>query len=292
MPTITNFGTMNYTVGGQNETLSSNTISTDLNVSYNSNMVKGASQNEFAPGDTVTYQIRTTNTGTGTFYNLSLSDNLGSATTTKPLAYVENSVSAFLYNGAGTLVSSPSVTVSTDENGNAVFSVAGSVPEGYVLVLTYNATVNSSLETTVTSVTNTATFNANEGGVTGAAYSNTASTTINRETVTIVKSANAASVTPGDDLVYTFTLTNIGTNEVSVSSLTDQLPANFTPSNAITATIGANTVTYLKDTDFTVSDSNNLVIAPAAASTPLTIPAATGETAGVTTISIPGTVSA
>ena len=292
MPTITNFGTMNYTVGGQNETLSSNTISTDLNVSYNSNMVKGASQSEFAPGDTITYQIRTTNTGTGTFYNLSLSDNLGSATTVKPLAYVENSVSAFLYNGAGTLVSSPAVTVSTDENGNAVFSVAGSVPEGYVLVLTYDATVNSTLETTVTSVTNTATFNANEGGVTGAAYSNTASTTINRETVTIVKSANAASVTPGDDLVYTFTLTNIGTNEVSVSSLTDQLPANFTPENAITVTIGANTVTYLKDTDFTVSDSNNLVIAPAAASTPLTIPAATGETAGVTTISIPGTVSA
>lgn len=292
MPKITNFGTMNYTVGGQNETLSSNTISTDLNVSYNSNMVKGASQSEFAPGDTVTYQIRTTNTGTGTFYNLSLSDNLGSATTVKPLAYVENSVSAFLYNGAGTLVSSPAVTVSADENGNAVFSVAGSVPEGYVLVLTYDATVNSTLETTVTSVTNTATFNANEGGVTGAAYSNTASTTINRETVTIVKSANAASVTPGDDLVYTFTLTNIGTNEVSVSSLTDQLPANFTPENAITVTIGANTVTYLKDTDFTVSDSNNLVIAPAAASTPLTIPAATGETAGVTTISIPGTVSA
>ncbi|MDY3258498.1 MAG: hypothetical protein SOX14_09300 [Ruminococcus callidus] len=292
MPTITNFGTMNYTVGGQNETLSSNTISTDLNVSYNSNMVKGASQSEFAPGDTVTYQIRTTNTGTGTFYNLSLSDNLGSATTVKPLAYVENSVSAFLYNGAGTLVSSPAVTVSADENGNAVFSVAGSVPEGYVLVLTYDATVNSTLETTVTSVTNTATFNANEGGVTGAAYSNTASTTINRETVTIVKSANAASVTPGDDLVYTFTLTNIGTNEVSVSSLTDQLPANFTTENAITVTIGANTVTYLKDTDFTVSDSNNLVIAPAAASTPLTIPAATGETAGVTTISIPGTVSA
>lgn len=292
MPTITNFGTMNYTVGGQNETLSSNTISTDLNVSYNSNMVKGASQSEFAPGDTVTYQIRTTNTGTGTFYNLSLSDNLGSATTVKPLAYVENSVSAFLYNGAGTLVSSPAVTVSADENGNAVFSVAGSVPEGYVLVLTYDATVNSTLETTVTSVTNTATFNANEGGVTGAAYLNTASTTINRETVTIVKSANAASVTPGDDLVYTFTLTNIGTNEVSVSSLTDQLPANFTPENAITVTIGANTVTYLKDTDFTVSDSNNLVIAPAAASTPLTIPAATGETAGVTTISIPGTVSA
>lgn len=292
MPTITNFGTMNYTVGGQNETLSSNTISTDLNVSYNSNMVKGASQSEFAPGDTVTYQIRTTNTGTGTFYNLSLSDNLGSATTVKPLAYVENSVSAFLYNGAGTLVSSPAVTVSADDNGNAVFSVAGSVPEGYVLVLTYDATVNSTLETTVTSVTNTATFNANEGGVTGAAYSNTASTTINRETVTIVKSANAASVTPGDDLVYTFTLTNIGTNEVSVSSLTDQLPANFTPENAITVTIGANTVTYLKDTDFTVSDSNNLVIAPAAASTPLTIPAATGETAGVTTISIPGTVSA
>ncbi len=292
MPTITNFGTMNYTVGGQNETLSSNTISTDLNVSYNSNMVKGASQSEFAPGDTVTYQIRTTNTGTGTFYNLSLSDNLGSATTVKPLAYVENSVSAFLYNGAGTLVSSPAVTVSADENGNAVFSVAGSVPEGYVLVLTYDATVNSTLETTVTSVTNTATFNANEGGITGAAYSNTASTTINRETVTIVKSANAASVTPGDDLVYTFTLTNIGTNEVSVSSLTDQLPANFTPENAITVTIGANTVTYLKDTDFTVSDSNNLVIAPAAASTPLTIPAATGETAGVTTISIPGTVSA
>ena len=292
MPTITNFGTMNYTVGGQNETLSSNTISTDLNVSYNSNMVKGASQSEFAPGDTVTYQIRTTNTGTGTFYNLSLSDNLGSATTVKPLAYVENSVSAFLYNGAGTLVSSPAVTVSADENGNAVFSVAGSVPEGYVLVLTYDATVNSTLETTVTSVTNTATFNANEGGVTGAAYSNTASTTINRETVTTVKSANAASVTPGDDLVYTFTLTNIGTNEVSVSSLTDQLPANFTTENAITVTIGANTVTYLKDTDFTVSDSNNLVIAPAAASTPLTIPAATGETAGVTTISIPGTVSA
>lgn len=292
MPKITNFGTMNYTVGGQNETLSSNTISTDLNVSYNSNMVKGASQSEFAPGDTVTYQIRTTNTGTGTFYNLSLSDNLGSATTVKPLAYVENSVSAFLYNAAGTLVSSPAVTVSADENGNVVFSVAGSVPEGYVLVLTYDATVNSTLETTVTSVTNTATFNANEGGVTGAAYSNTASTTINRETVTIVKSANAASVTPGDDLVYTFTLTNIGTNEVSVSSLTDQLPANFTPENAITVTIGANTVTYLKDTDFTVSDSNNLVIAPAAASTPLTIPAATGETAGVTTISIPGTVSA
>lgn len=292
MPVITNYGTMNYTIGGQNETLSSNTISTDLNVSYSSAMLKSSSQNEFAPGDIITYQIKISNTGTGTFYNPSIIDNLGSSSITKPLAYQTDSISAFLYNSNGTLVSSPDITISDNENNDIVFTPAGSIPQGYELVITYNVIVSNSLETSVTSITNNATFNANEGGTTGTSYTNTATSTINRETVTIVKSANSSSVNPGDDLVYTFTLTNIGTNEVSVNSLTDQLPANFIAGNSILASIGTSTVNYTKGTDYTISDSNNLIISPASSSTPLTIPAASDEKAGVTTIQISGTVSA
>ena len=291
MTTMTNYGAINYTVNDQTSNLTSNTVSTNLDVVYNAALLKGVSPAKFAPSTHLTYQIAVQNRGTGTLYNPVITDNLGSDTLPKPLSYVPGSVSAFLYDSNGTQVSAVDVTPAI-VNGNLTFTTSTALPQGYYLVVTYNAAVNSSLGSTTALITNTATLSAAEGSPTGTPYTTSASATVTRETVTLTKAVSAASVTPGDPLTYTFTMTNIGSTPAAVNCLTDQLPANFTVTDPITAVIGSQSVTYHQGTDYNVSPSNILTLTPASGSTPLTIPAACNGNAGVTTITINGTITA
>ena len=293
MATITNNGTINYTINGETLDLQSNTVATDLNVSYQASMTKTASPTQFIPGDVITYQLLIKNTGSGTLYNPGVSDNLGEPTVseTAPLTYVTGSASAYLYDSTDTVVTPLDIT-SITVGSNVEFTVSGTIPEGYYVVITYRTIVNTDIAATATSITNTAVFTANEGGISGAEYTVSASETITRDAVSIVKAATPDSVNPGDTLTYTFTLTNIENEPVTINTLTDQLPAAFDIADTITVRIGATTVTYTEGTDYTVTDGNLLVISPAAASTPLSIPAATAGDAGITTITIIGTIVA
>lgn len=295
MAIITNFGTMNYNSGGTQATLNSNIVTTTLNVDYSSEMLKSAFPTEFSISDRIKYQVFFKNTSTGTFINPVVTDNLGTTSTVPaitPQSYEAGSVSAFLYNENGTAVTPLAVTenIGTD---SVSFNITGNIPAGYTMILNYETLINGNLGADVTSITNTATLTAETNTqATAAVYTDSASATITRRTISIVKSASAGTVNPGDPLTYTFTLSNIGTDEVTINNITDQLPENFRTGNTITAVIGTTPVTYTNGTDYTVSESNLLVIQPAATSTPLTIPAASGNVPGVTTITISGTIDA
>lgn len=254
-------------------------------------MVKTVDEATFVPGEVLTYQIVVTNTGTGTLFNPVIVDDLGTSLDGTPLSYVSGSASVFLYNNAGTVVSTMPVAVATAES-SATFNITGSIPQGNFIVLTYETVVDASLDPTVVSILNQATFTGNEGGVSGPTLTMTASEGINRETVTMVKSVSDTQVSPGNPLTYTLTLTNIGATEVTINRLVDQLPANFEIDDTIVVQIGANTVNYDINTDYTVTDANLLTIDPALESPPLSIPAATETEAGITVINISGTVTA
>ena len=288
MAIITNNGAINFIRNGEEVTIVSNTVETDVNVTYLATFTKTAADESFSSGGNVIYQLRISNNGTGTLFNPVVSDNLGGVNT--PLTIDETSVSGFLYseNGVATPVE---VTLTQTEEG-ATFAVSGTIPEGYFVVITYSADVDAALSPTVTTITNTSTFTANEGTETGEVLTLTDSATVTRESVTIEKAATPDTVNPGDTLTYTFTLTNADDEEVEINSLTDNLPDNFVIDNIITANIGGTSVFYAIGTDFTVSESNLLTINPATTSTPLTIPAATAGASGVTTITITGTVTA
>lgn len=288
MAIITNNGAINFIRGGEAVTIVSNTVETDVNVTYLATFTKTAASESFSSGGNVIYQLRISNDGTGTLVNPVISDNLGGAGT--PLSVDENSVSGFIYYENGDVVP---VDVALQQTADgAAFTVGGEIPEGAVVIITYSADVDAGLPSVVTTITNTSTFTANEGTETGEVLTLTDSATVTRETVTIVKEATPDTVNPGDTLTYTFTLTNAEDEEVEITSLTDSLPQNFVIDNIITANIGGTTVFYAIGTDFTVSDSNFLTINPVATSVPLTIPAAAGGNPGVTTVTITGTVTA
>ncbi len=288
MAIITNNGAINFIRGGEAVTIVSNTVETDVNVTYLATFTKTAASESFSSGGNVIYQLRISNDGTGTLVNPVISDNLGGAGT--PLSVDENSVSGFIYYENGDVVP---VDVALQQTADgAAFTVGEEIPEGAVVIITYSADVDAGLPSVVTTITNTSTFTANEGTETGEVLTLTDSATVTRETVTIVKEATPDTVNPGDTLTYTFTLTNAEDEEVEITSLTDSLPQNFVIDNIITANIGGTTVFYAIGTDFTVSDSNFLTINPVATSVPLTIPAAAGGNPGVTTVTITGTVTA
>ena len=288
MAIITNNGAINFIRGGEEVTIVSNTVETDVNVTYLATFTKTAASESFSSGGNVIYQLRISNNGTGTLVNPVISDNLGGTAT--PLSVDENSVSGFIYYENGDVVP---VDVALQQTADgATFTVGEEISEGAVVIITYSADVDAGLPSVVTTITNTSTFTANEGTEAGEVLTLTDSATVTRETVTIVKEATPDTVNPGDTLTYTFTLTNAEDEEVEITSLTDSLPQNFVIDNIITANIGGTTVFYAIGTDFTVSDSNFLTINPVATSVPLTIPAAAGGNPGVTTVTITGTVTA
>lgn len=288
MAIITNNGAINFIRNGEEVTIVSNTVETDVNVTYLAVFTKTAASDNFSAGGNVIYQLRIENSGTGTLFNPVVSDNLGGDGV--PLFVDENSVSGFLYNSDGT-VAAADITLTQTATG-AVFTVGGEIPEGAYAIITYSAIVDATLSPDITTITNTSTFTANEGTETGEVLTLTDTATVTRETVTISKAATPDTVNPGEALTYTFTLTNAENTAVEITSLTDSLPQNFVIDNIITADIGGTSVFYALGTDFTVSETNLLTINPAASSVPLTIPAATAGASGVTTVTITGTVTA
>ena len=105
MPTtLINQARIVYTyTGGPTETADSNQTVTTLLDEYSLTAVKTALTSGFRPGTNVTYQFTITNNGRGPVYNITVADNLGSSTTTKPLSYVANSARLF-QNGVTTVI--------------------------------------------------------------------------------------------------------------------------------------------------------------------------------------------
>ena len=105
MASFTNMATLSYN-GSQ---INSNVVTGELRDALT--ITKTAVSGGYRPGDTVTYVVTLSNTGTAALTGLTLTDDLGGSTvaagTVYPLAYVPGSV---LYYNGGTAQPTPTVT--------------------------------------------------------------------------------------------------------------------------------------------------------------------------------------
>ena len=167
--------------------------------------VKTALPNTYRVGDTVTYVVSLTNSGSLPLTGLTVTDNLGAYTsdtggTVVPLDYVEGTLRLFT-NGA--LQPDPTITAVT-----ALTVTDVTVPAGGNALLVYQTTVNA-FAPGVTDGTVT-----NEVTVSGAGIS----PVIAEETITaavgaqlsITKSLSPAVVPENGQLTYTFVIQNMG----------------------------------------------------------------------------------
>lgn len=199
MAVFTNQATLSY----NNTTTTSNIVTGKIVEVLNA--VKNALSQEYGYGDTVTYAVSITNTGTAAFTNLTLTDNLGVYTVgisnIVPLTYVDNTVNYYVN---GVLQTVPSVTAVSP------LTITGiNVPAGGNAIILYEARVNSFAPLASGSeITNTAT-------ITGTGLPNPVTAT---ETITVSDSAQLSitkSLTPetiaeNGQLTYTFVIQNTG----------------------------------------------------------------------------------
>ena len=239
MATLQNQGTLRFTpVGGVQQAAVSNITTTELEITYGLEVIHGASPTNYTNGDTVTYTVILRNTGNGALVLPTVTVDLADGA----LDYVEGSAAAFLYvNGAAT-----PYPFAVSE-GSVVFSFTDPIPAGGAVILTYRATVTAAAGDSITS---TATATAAEGVATGPVITDSDSVTITRIPITIVKSA-PASAGVGDTISYRFTITNNTDSAVSLDSLTDQLPQQFSLTG-VTLTVGGNVIPLTEGSDYTL----------------------------------------
>lgn len=244
----------------------------------------------YTPGETVTYVVNLTNTGTTPLTGVTLTDNLGgydfAGTTVYPLSYNANSIKYFVN---GVLQSTPTVAQGPP------MSIAGvSIPAKGNAVLVYQATVTSFAPSTLGStIVNTVTATG-----TGINTPVTASSTVavnSNASITVNKSISPTQVTDNQQVTYTFIIQNSGNTALEATGDT-VITDTFNP---ILSNISAvfNSTPLGVNTDYTYDTSTGLFQTLAGR---ITVPAATvtqnpttGEytvTPGVSTLVITGTI--
>ena len=267
MATLLNQGTLRFTPqGGVQDSVVSNTTSTELEITYGLEVIHGANPITYTDGDTVTYTVILRNTGSGALVLPTVTVDLADGA----LDYVEGSATAFLYaNGEAT-----PYPFSVSE-GSVVFSFTDPIPAGGTVILTYRATVTAAAGDSITS---TATATAAEGVATGPVITDSDSVTVTRTPITVIKSA-PATASVGDTISYQFAITNNTSAPITLDELTDQLPEQFSLT-AVTLTAGGTAVTLTEGADYTLA-SGLLSIDPA---TPVVLSA--GETVLFTVVGV------
>lgn len=282
MAIFTNQATLSY----RNNVVTSNVVTgTILEVL---STTKNALVGSYASGDTVTYVISISNSGSSAMTGVNVTDDLGAytfgATTLVPLTYVDGSL-AYYINGVlqptPTVVGAPALTVSNL-----------TIPAGGNAILVYEATVNEFAPLAAGGeITNTATVTSGNELV-------TASETVtvrNAPLLSITKGLSPTTVSENGQLTYTFTLQNFGntdavaTDNVVVSDTFDPALENIT--------VVYNGDTLVANVDYTYDQASGVF-----ATLPgrITVPAATfvqdpvsGEwviSPGVSTLTVTGTI--
>ncbi|MBR3836265.1 MAG: DUF11 domain-containing protein [Clostridia bacterium] len=284
MATFFNQATLTY----NGNTVNSNIVSGELVEVVSA--TKTALSADYGIGDTVSYAVNITNTGTQAFNNLTVTDNLGAytfdETTLVPLTYVEGSVRYFV---DGALQPTPTVTAGPP------LTVSGiTVPAGANATVIYSARVNefAPLGTDGT-ITNTATVT---GG--GISADITAQATIPAATgaaLTITKALNPTTVVDNGQLTYTFVIQNTGTDAVMATDdaiVTD----TFDPIIDITSVTFDGTA-WTEGTNYTYDESTGVfstlpgqIVVPAASYTQDPTTGRWVVTPGSVTLTVTGTV--
>ena len=202
---------------------------------------KSVSESPAFPGDTVTYTVTVTNSGTASF------------TATNP-AQISDSLSGIL--GDATYVGGSATASTGTVNYTApLLTWSGALASGAAATIAYQVTVNSP-DTGPGMMTNTAlvpsgvtgTSNCPAGGSDAAACST--STLIGQLKIT---KAVSGTPTPGNTLTYTVTVHNAGTAAYTGNAQFSDSLAGFIPSNAtfgtVTTTAGFPAATYTAGTE-------------------------------------------
>ncbi len=114
-------------------------------------------------------------------------------------------------------------------------------------------------------------------------------TAANFAELAIYKNASADSIVSGDTLTYTFTILNSGNSAATDVVLTDNLPDEFTITS-VTVTSEGVTRAYAAS-EYDVDTTTNTITLPNATGLAITVPAATAQGPGITTVTITGTVA-
>jgi len=276
--TVTNQASVSFDYAGSTGTVTneSNTVSAVINDEYSMDIELTSSSTSYRPGETITYFVKITNTGSAGLSNIKVSDDMAGGV----INYIP---------GTAQMIYNDMITALTATSSNPLeFTLPMTLPAGDSVIVTYNTTVDAVLTTRVTEIINTVTVTANAGTGT---ITETDSLTLTIEDfadVTIEKTQSTDNVNNNGTMVYTLTLTNRGNLDATNVVITDQLPEEFTITNIISDNDGT-THTY-DASEYDLSATNVLTL-PNASGTPILVPADDGTGNNITTITITGILS-
>ena len=276
MAETTNQAIANYSFSGSTEINSStsNVSYVTLNDEGSIRISKTSDSTTFVPGSTVTFYVTITNTGSLFFSGVRLTDDL---TGTGYLTYIPGSAKLYI-NGQWLSAQ----VVST----NPLVCTLSQLSPSASYVLMYSCNVSSQIPASVTSLTNRAT---GIGYTFNSTVTNSDSLTLTRASATdlvVTKTASSSSVNMGESFNYIIELVNQNNLQANISSLTDQLPENFTLSR-ITIQIGNGSVVVLRTGDYTLSTTNLLTL-PAGTGPVITVPGNNSGESNKTIITLSG----
>lgn len=276
---INNQANITYQYNSSTGNATSNIVETTVLDLYGITANKTALQQTFKPGENITYITTIKNSGSANLYNVTLQDDLGN----NNLTILNNSI--YIYKNEELQTIDPSGTF---------IEIPGILTPGEQVLVIYIATVNNDIDSTIDEITNTQMITARGGGVTGPLITVTPNPTAtiiraNYAQLTIMKTTDKETIMSGDNLTYTFTITNTGNTEATNVILTDYLPEGFVINSIISETNG--TITTYNPTDYTFDPTTRLLTLPNNTGNRITVPAATMENPGTTTVTIAGTVT-
>lgn len=265
---INNSASTTYTIVGDSNsnTITSNTLSINLEENSGMTLSKTVSPTNFAVGSIITYTLTITNSGSSYYNGVRIIDNLGG----NRLAYVIGS--------ARLTTSSTSYAVTPIATNPLTFTLQ-QLAVGETMTLTYKAQVVFNLPSSVNSITNSVEGIGYTASGTQVGFASSTITRGQTSTVDIVKSASATDVVSNQNFVYYITISNAGSTEASVANITDNLPSNFVVTS-VTLKIGSGAETTLSSSDYTLSGSNTLII-PSSSGPTVTVPASSSTIVGI-----------
>ncbi|WP_217602921.1 gliding motility-associated C-terminal domain-containing protein [Chitinophaga sp. GbtcB8] len=192
--------------------------------------VKSTSATDYVPGQSVTYTITVTNNGPSDAADVNIIDNAPAGTTISSwtAAVTTGTVTLPTTSGTGNL----NEIIATLPNGAVVtYTVTVDIPSNYNSSLVNTATVTSTTPDPVPAC----------NSCTTAPLSPVVSSA---DIVTVKKTQDAGQTTflPGDDVIYTITVTNNGPSDATTVKVLDNAPAGTTISSW-TAAVTTGTVT-------------------------------------------------
>jgi len=274
---ISNQASVSFGYEGATQTVTndSNVVSAVINDEYGFTLELTSSSTSYRPGETITYFVKITNTGSESLSNIVVSDDMAGGV----INYIDSSAQ-MIYNSTITPLSVSNVSP-------LQMTLPITLPAGESVIVTYNTNVGGAVTARTTEIVNTVTVTALGGSQT---LTETASLTLIVEEyadVQIEKYQNTDNVNIGGTMVYTLVLTNRGNLNAENVVINDQLPSQFNVISIVSDNDG-NTHTY-SSSEYEISSSNVLTL-PNATGTPIVVPADDGTGINTTVITITGTL--